>query len=52
MTMQHTQYTSEKRTNNAPFKEIYSTASAKTQLSGCACLYNKNMVVIMNKKIR
>ena len=28
------------------FKEIHSTAPAKTQLSGCAYLYNKNIAVI------
>ena len=39
-----------KRTNNASFKEIHSTAPAKTQLSGWACPYNKNVAVLMKKK--
>ena len=34
------------------FKEIHLSAPAKTQLSGCACLYNKNVAVKMKKKIR
>ena len=42
--------TSKKRTNNARFKEIHSTVPAKTQLSYCACPYNKNVAVLMTKK--
>ena len=30
----------------------YAISNIKTQLSGCACLYNKNVAVIMKKKIR
>ena len=43
--------TCKKRTNNAHFKKIHSSEPAKTQLSNCACLYNKDVAVEMKKKI-
>ena len=40
----------EHSTNNAYVKKIHSSEPTKTQLSNCACLYNKDVAVKMNKK--